>query len=382
MIPLMPAFFVCKYDIIRFRCDEPSSYNCSVRVALDGTPLTVSSGGTRRYTVELVRALAEAFPEDVFRLMSDRQFEAPLNSEPRALASDFGLDRYWWLFGLSRQLRRERIDVFHGTNFEVPLLPLRPSVLTVLDLSPWKNAAWHHAADRVRRRTPLLIHLRIPTIILTISEAIRKEAIDFFRLPPRAIVAVPLAAANSMRPVETRAGIEPYFLYAGTLEPRKNIPTLVEAWRLVKKVHPARLVLAGRMRADFVEPAPEPGLEFLGEVPDSDLPRLYSECVACVYPSLYEGFGLPVLEAMQCGAPVLTSRDAAITEVAGGAALQMDARDVQSWKESMLAVIQNHDLSGRLRTQSLRRAHEFSWERTARLTHDVYEEALRRFESD
>jgi glycosyltransferase involved in cell wall biosynthesis len=368
-----------------------------VRVALDGTPLTVSSGGTRRYTIELVRALVAAFPDDTICLMSDQAFEQTLSlpygrgsvmdgrlfdSEPRASASGFWLDRYWWLFGLSRQLRQERIDVFHGTNFETPLLPLRPSVLTLLDLSPWKNAQWHHGASRVRRRTPLLIHLRIPTIILTISEAIRKEAIEFFRLPPQAIIAVPLAAAASLRPVETRSGVEPYFLYAGTLEPRKNIPTLIEAWRLVKKVHPVRLVLAGRSRADFVEPTPEPGLELLGEVPDSDLPRLYSECVACVYPSLYEGFGLPVLEAMQCGAPVLTSRDAAITEVAGGAAMQMDAHDVQSWKESMLAVFQNHDLSGRLRTLSLRRAQEFSWERTARLTRDVYEEAIRRFESD
>lgn len=331
----------------------------------------MSSGGTRRYTVELSRALEAAFPGDRFQLMSDQTVVEPLR----------GLDRYWWLCGLSRALRRERIDVFHGTNFEVPLLPLRPSVLTVLDLSPWKNAAWHHGADRVRRRTPLLIGLRIPTIVLTISEAIRKEAIAYFRLPPQAIVAVPLAAADSLRPVEPRRDVEPYFLYAGTLEPRKNIATLIAAWRLVKMVHPVRLVLAGRMRADFAGLTPEPGLELLGEVPDSELPRLYSECAACVYPSLYEGFGLPVLEAMQCGAPVLTSRDAAITEVAGGAALQMDAQDVQSWKESMAAVLQNHDLNRKLRAQSLARAREFSWERTARLTRDVYEEAIRRFES-
>lgn len=348
-----------------------------MRVALDGTPLTVSSGGTRRYTIELVRALESAFPVDTFRLMSDQPFEA----EPRASASDSWLNRYWWLTGLSRQLARQRIDVFHGTNFEVPLLPLRPSILTILDLSPWKNSEWHHGADRVRRRTPLLIQLRIPTIILTISEAIRKEAIEYFRLPPQAIVAVPLAAADSFRPVEKHSGADPYFLYAGTLEPRKNIPTLIEAWRQVKATHPVRLILAGRRRADFLDPPPEPGLVLLGEVPDGDLPHLYSECVACVYPSLYEGFGLPVLEAMQCGAAVLTSRDAAITEVAGGAALQMDALDVQSWKENMLAVLQNQDLNGRLRQQSLQRARAFSWDKTARLTHEVYEEAIRQFES-
>ena len=349
-----------------------------MRVALDGTPLTVSSGGTRRYTLELVRALGQAFPDDAFQLVSDQPFEQPgVGPSPAAHA----IDRYWWLTGLSRQLRKNHIDLFHGTNFEVPLLPLRPSVLTVLDLSPWKNSTWHHGAARVRRRTPMLIQLRIPTIILTISEAIRKETIDFFELPEHSVVAVPLAASDTLRPVEPQAGTKPYFLYAGTLEPRKNIQTIIEAWRLVKLKHPIRLVLAGRQRADFIAPAPEPGLELLGEVPDAGLPRLYSQCSASLYPSLYEGFGLPVLEAMQCGAPVLTSLDPAITEVAGGAALQMHARDVHAWKDSMLAILENQDLNARLRAQSLHRAGQFSWDRTARLTREVYEEAIRRFES-
>ena len=115
-------------------------------------------------------------------------------------------------------------------------LRIPPCVQAGFPLSPWKNAAWHHGADRVRRRTPLLIQLRIPSIILTISEAIRREAIEYFRLPPQAIAAVPLAAADSLRPVEPRPGIEPYFLYAGTLEPRKNIATLIAAWRLAENV--------------------------------------------------------------------------------------------------------------------------------------------------
>ena len=233
----------------------------------------------------------------------------------------------------------------------------------------------------MRQRSPLLIRLGIPTVILTISEAIRKEAMDHFRLDGASIVAVPLAASDSLQPILPRAGVPPYFLYLGTLEPRKNIETILQAWRQVKAVHPIRLVLAGRQRADFVTPPAEQGLELLGEVPDAELPRLYSECTACLYPSLYEGFGLPVLEAMQCGAAVLTSRDAAITEVSGGAALQMEAQDVQSWKESMLAVLQNPDLANRLREQSIARASEFSWHKTARLTHEVYEEAIRRFDA-
>jgi glycosyltransferase involved in cell wall biosynthesis len=137
------------------------------------------------------------------------------------------------------------------------------------------------------------------------------------------------------------------------------------------------LVLAGRRRADFAELAPEPGLRILGEVSDDELRQLYSGALALVYPSCYEGFGLPVLEAMQCGACVLVSRDAALGEVAGEAGVYPDGP--KGWVEAMCAAVSEPAWLNQQRAKSLARAKEFSWARTAQKTREVYVEAQRRF---
>jgi glycosyltransferase involved in cell wall biosynthesis len=262
-------------------------------------------------------------------------------------------------------------DLVHGPDFAVPYIPRRPSVLTLHDLSPWM---WRRAAKRVRRRTPVLLELGIATMIVTPGEAVRKQAIERFRLRPERVVAVPEAAAAWFRPVAS-APATPYFLFVGTLEPRKNLPALVEAWREVRRHHPVDLVLAGRRRADFPALPEEPGLRIMGEVADEKLPQLYSGALAFVYPSLYEGFGLPVLEAMQCGAGVIASR--AVAEAAGDAAVYADTP--QELARAMREAAARPEWRAELGARSLARAREFSWERTARLTHQVYEEARRRF---
>jgi alpha-1,3-rhamnosyl/mannosyltransferase len=322
----------------------------------------VTSGGVRRYTEELSRALSQEFPQDEYLLMSDQ------------LQSLKGLDRRWWTIGVQRYMSRKGVHVFHGTDFSVPYLPMRPSVLTLHDLSPWMNREWHHAADRVRRRTPLLIRLGIATMILTDTEAVRRQAIGHFRIQPDRVAAVHLAGREEFRPVEAAAPDRPYFLFVGTIEPRKNVPALIDAWQPL--AGEADLVIAGRMRADAPIIQPRPGLRLLGEVPDAQLPSLYSSAAACVYPTQYEGFGLPVLEAMQCGTPVITSRDPAVVEVSGGAAIHVEVSELFG---AMQILLTNSEERARRRELSLRRASEFSWRTTARQTHQVYEEACRRF---
>jgi glycosyltransferase involved in cell wall biosynthesis len=182
-----------------------------VIVALDGTPLTMSSGGLRRYTEELTIALRREFPDDEFRAISDQ------------LQPVRGLDRRWWSFGVHRAMRRLKCDLFHGTSFAVPYLPFRPSVMTIHDLSPWMDPSWHHAAGRVRRRTPFLLKLGIATMILTDTEAVRRQVIDRFGMPASRVAAVHLASSRELRRIDTPPPSTPFFLYAGTIEPRKNI---------------------------------------------------------------------------------------------------------------------------------------------------------------
>lgn len=349
-----------------------------MRIALDATPLTLTSGGLRRYVEDLSLALAREFPDDRYTLLSDQTFHPP-SGAPANLSAVTRQDRRYWLFGIRRALHELDAEIFHGTNYEVPYLGRTPAVLTIHDLSPWRNPEWHPSgAKRVRQRTPWLVRLGRARFILTVSNAVAREIVSHFGVSEDRVRAVPLAASPLFHPAIARpvAGQKPYFLFVGTLEPRKGLSTLLEAWRETREQTSADLIIAGRMRADFVPIPKQEGLSIIGEVRDADLPRLYSNALAFVYPTQYEGFGLPVLEAMQCGCPVITSRDPAVMEVSGGAALH--AGSGAELAAAMVAVASNAELHARLSANGLSRANTFSWQATARQTRAVYEEAVRR----
>jgi len=329
----------------------------------------------------LTRALCDTFPGDQFWLLSDQKITVPfdranlkMGQGPRNM-----LERRWWSWGLQGEISRLGIDVFHGTDFAVPYLPLRPSVLTLHDLSPWLDPGWHSESDRIRNRTPMLLRLGLATTVITPSEAIRRAAIERFHLQHDRVVAVPHAASSFFRPTQPPPSNSPYLLYVGTLEPRKNIGLILDVWRELRREHPIDLVLAGRRRADFPEIPPEPGLRIVGLTPEEDLPALYSGAIACLYPSYYEGFGLPVLEAMQCGAVVIASRDPAIVEVASDGAILLDVEDRAVWTDALRLALTQPEQMRALREKAMLRAGDFSWTKTARLTRAVYEHAIQRF---
>lgn len=303
-----------------------------MKFALDASPLAAAPGGIARYTSELHRALAALHPEHFFELLPSNQ-------------------RLWWSYRLPLTLRREGFALFHGTDFSVPYVPVCPSVMTLHDLSPFRAEYSEAVSVRVRRRTPWLLRLNLATRIITPTEAVRKEAIAHFGLDPARVHATHLGV--SVEPVRVQrtdlllmvgAGIRKNMALAETVAP-KNVP--------LKIVH--------------------------ADVEEAELARLYSTAQALLIPSFYEGFGLPALEAMACGTPVLASKDAALMEVCGGAALHIDVNDASGWSEAIRAVLSQPELWQRLSEAGRARAREFTWERTARQTFAVYEEAIRAY---
>jgi glycosyltransferase involved in cell wall biosynthesis len=306
------------------------------------------------------------------------------------------LGRRWWAIGLPLYLRRARLDLFHGTNYDVPLWNRRRPVVTIHDLSILLHSDKHeaHLARRARRRLPLMA--RSSSMIITATHSIKREICEHLGVRPEKVAVIPDAPRSIFRPLRAaqtvearrRLGIEDEFiLTVGTLEPRKNLPALVRAFAEVtrRRAGPGpQLVIAGRegwladeLYASIKEAGMGERVLLTGYVSDDDLCALYSSCRLCVYPSLYEGFGLPPLEAMACGAPVITSNTDAIMETVGDAARLVAPADVRQLADAIAGLLEDEAERRRLSNAGLERAAAFSWEESARLTLLVYLEALR-----
>ncbi len=376
-----------------------------MRVGLDGYPLASPPTGVGHYTLELAQALALLAPEDSFELISPFPFEASIqrrlaNDSPSNLAGvnprSATLNRRWWAAGLPLYLRRNPVDLFHGTNYDVPLWNRKQTVVTIHDLSILLHPESHepHLVRRARRRLPLMTGAA--TMVITPSESVKREVCEHLHVSADKIVVTPEAPRRSFHPVpieETaqtreRLGVEPKFiLFVGTIEPRKNLLTLVRAFDslLRNSAISPQLVIAGSegwLMDDlfsFINVSEiKDRVRFTGYLSDADLCALYSSCRICVYPSLYEGFGLPPLEAMACGAPVITSDIPAILETVGTAASLVDPLDMNALAKAMLDLWNDEGGRRQLCNTGQRRAATFSWEQTAKLTYDVYQEVVRR----
>ncbi len=288
-------------------------------------------------------------------------------------------------------VRRDRVDVLHGPVNVAPLLAPCATVVTVHDL------AYLRLPDRLptgRRRYFAALtraSVRRASRVLAVSESTKRDIVELLGVPPEQIAVTPLAADPSFRPVTGEAlevflgeqGIvRPFVLSVGTLEPRKNLPTLLRAFARIAAEMPHDLVLAGpegwmtdeihetRRRLDLGD-----RLRFTGYVDAEALPAWYSAADLFVYPSLYEGFGLPPLEAMACGTPVITSDVSSLPEVVGDAGLTVPPTDEMALAEAMRRVLGDPAIGADLRKRGLERAKRFSWEQTAALTVAAYRDA-------
>jgi glycosyltransferase involved in cell wall biosynthesis len=242
---------------------------------------------------------------------------------------------------------------------------------------------------------------RAATRIITDSESVRREVCEHLKVAPERVTAVPLAPRRAFRPVNEREASEvrrrlrvsdDFLLFVGTVEPRKNLLTLARAYveLLRETAHAPQLVIAGQkgwLNEELFTLVEREGLGarmiFTGYVADEDLRALYSSCRLSVYPSLYEGFGLPPLEAMSCGAAVVASRIPALEETLGAEAARLvEPTDATAFARAINELLADTSARAQLAERGRARAAEFTWERTARLTREVYEEAARVWQTE
>ena len=324
-----------------------------MRVAIDVSPLVQTRAGTARYLESLMRELRHR--NDI--ALTTRTF----GRSDRA--STLARDAFWYPFLLGRE---DTADVLHCPTYRGPTRSRVPLVVTVHDLAVFRHPRAFNRWTRAYSPRVVPRVLAAARRVIAVSEFTRRELIELLRVPEEKIRVVPNAVGEEFTNVgEAEEG--DYVLAVGTLEPRKNLERLIEAVRRSDR----ELRVVGARGWGGVEIGGN-GVRWLGEVNDVELARLYRGATCVAYPSLYEGFGIPVLEAMACGAPVVTTRGTAMEEVADGAAVLVDARDPAEIAAGIERAATDRD---ELVARGLERARQFRWDAVAAATVQVYGEA-------
>jgi glycosyltransferase involved in cell wall biosynthesis len=305
--------------------------------------------------------------------------------------SPFSLAQQWQI---PRLLSKVGAHIYHSPYYLMPYRPGVPTVLTVYDLIPLRFPQFASARARLLFRLAMTLALRASDQVIAISEATRQDLHRAFHLPKERIQVIPLAAEESFQPptlqeiqrVHSKYNLpEEYVLYLGINKPHKNLARLVEAWAHLARqraIDNQKLVIAGAWDPSYPQIkhlAADLNLEqtiiFLGLIPEADLPGLYGAARLFVFPSLYEGFGLPVLEALSSGTPVACSHTSSLPEVAGEAAIYFDPAGPDKIAEALAKALNNAPLLEGLRARGLEQARKFTWRRTTRQTLQVYRQA-------
>jgi glycosyltransferase involved in cell wall biosynthesis len=354
-----------------------------LRIAIDGSVLTGRFTGDRTYWSCLTAALGELGADDTYLLYTPERPSVSLPGVDVRLLP--GRNRRWWsLVRLPLAVRRDGAHLLHVQYTVSPLASL-PAVTTVHDVSFLIEPSWFRPKDRLLLRLSVPASMRRAKRVITVSEASRRDILALTGLPPEKVAVTPLAPPPGFSPVsgaahivEQRLGLkQPYVLVVGTMQPRKNQGLAIRAFAEARQAasFPHVLAVAGKEGWGRQE-AECDAVQLLGYVPDDLLPALYSAADALLFPSLYEGFGLPVLEAMACGCPVVCSDRGALPEVAGDAALVLPPEPGR-WRDALMEMLAAPDRREELRRRGLDRAKMFTWRETARRTSEVYGEVAK-----
>ncbi len=362
-----------------------------MKIGYECSTIRPNRSGIGRMAERLAFAIDAALgPGDELRLVTNG--EVPEGLDAAARVGPSRPTPLWMQVAVPRLARRERFDLIHFTNSTAPASLRTPYVTTIHDLSLVRFPETHPLKRRLYQRTLLAHSARRARSVITISEASADDLVAVLGVPRDRIVVTPLAADQRFRPIHDAEALDAvrakygldgrYVLYVGNVEPRKNLLRLVDAFERAGAPD-ATLAIAGslawlsgeieRRVGEYRGPG---AVRLLGYVDDDDLPALYSAAEAFAYVSLWEGFGLPVIEAMACGAPVVASRIPAHEEVAAEAARLADPLSVDDIAASLSSLLDDSTERDRLSAAGLRRASRFTWAKTADLTIEAYRAAI------
>lgn len=374
------------------------------RIALNAQLLEVSadyrSAGIARYIHNLLRALPATTPGlmlDVFTHESRaRGISNTLHLHRTRLPTRSPLVRVLWeqlIFPIL--LLGGQYDLVHSLAYVSPMLSVTTSVVTVYDLSFLVFPEYFHTLNRIYLKWGTHASARLARRVIAISESTRHDLVQLLGVPEEKIEVIPPGVESEFFPNGDSSVVDKFrrsknlpdrmILFVGTREPRKNIPTLIRAFAQVKSRSklPHKLALVGGQGwkdESITRALEECGVAgevvLPGYVPNDELPYWYRAADAFVYPSRYEGFGLPVLEAMASGTPVVTSRLSSLPEAAGDAALLVDPADEEELEDAIVRVVEDRELANELSAKGTERARQFTWTRAAQATADVYRRAL------
>jgi glycosyltransferase involved in cell wall biosynthesis len=370
-----------------------------MRIAIDATALPFRHRGAANYITHLIAHLPGVDDRNEYVVLCKTKDVAVLPSGPRVSLVPVALTTrpqrlLWEQLVLPSVLRRLRIDVLHSPHFSAPIVTgASRRVVTVHDLAAYRHPESHSFVKRWYFRSMIRAARRADRIV-TLAESIRDDLIHRHGVPADRIDVVPHGVDDAFRPLGENVPAEraleeyglthPFVLYVGELSARKNLERLIEAVERLAGSIPMMVALvgpmgqgAGRLRARMARSPLRGRIRVMGYMSPSDLIELYRAADVFVYPSLYEGFGLPVLEAMACGTPVIISDRQAMTEVAGDAALRFEATSAEALADVLATTLLDDDLARSLRARARARARAFTWPRTAELTRDAYERAIR-----
>lgn len=370
-----------------------------MRIAFDAHMVGERETGNESYAVNLLRALTTGWPEDTYQVLTPNIER--LKSVTH-LPSNAELVRTWpgWSplrvpLAIPAVVWLKNSDVLHMTTYIAPPWPTRPTAVTVHDLSYLVYPRAFSPRVRTMLATLVPMSIRRAARVIAVSEHTKRDLIRFYGLAPEKVAVTPLAPGPAFRRLD-RAGefplphgiVAPFLLAVGNLEPRKNLDRLLQAFSLLVREYgfEGQLVLVGKGSGGttILSKARQDGLEqrivLTGFIDEQELVLLYNRAKLFVYPSLYEGFGLPPIEAMACGCPVVASNTSALPETLGDAALLVDPESVRDLAGAMNAVLARTDVAQALIQKGTERAGSLTWHETAARTRSVYTEIAARAE--